>query len=312
VSRPPTEVSDTGPRVWAIVGATGTGKSDLALRLAEALRKTGNPAEIVNADAMQLYRGMDIGTAKLSVDERRGVPHHLFDVREVTQDAAVAWYQPLARAAIEGIHARGGDAVLVGGSGLYVSSVIFDFRFPPRDPEVRERLERELDEQGAGALFARLQQADAVTASRVDPKNGRRIVRALEVIEQGAQTHGAALPDEPLLWHPRTRILGVSADRAELVARLDARVERMWEQGMLDEAARLRADGIERGTTAPRAIGYAQALAQLAGEKTEAEAIAETQALTRRYARRQVSWFKRYPGIEWLSPMSDPHDILAG
>lgn len=312
MSRPPTEVSDTGSRVWAIVGATGTGKSDLALRLAEALRETGNPAEIVNADAMQLYRGMDIGTAKLSVDERRGIPHHLFDVREVTQDAAVAWYQPLARAAIAGIHARGGDAVLVGGSGLYVSSVIFDFRFPPRDPEVRERLERELDEQGAGALFARLQQADAVTAARVDPKNGRRIVRALEVIEQGAQTHGAALPDEPLLWHPRTRILGVSADRAELVARLDARVKRMWEQGMLDEAARLRADGIERGTTAPRAIGYAQALAQLAGEMTETEAIAETQALTRRYARRQVSWFKRYPGIEWLSSMSDPRDILAG
>lgn len=312
MSRPPTEVSDTGSRVWAIVGATGTGKSDLALRLAEALREIGNPAEIVNADAMQLYRGMDIGTAKLSVDERRGIPHHLFDVREVTQDAAVAWYQPLARAAIAGIHARGGDAVLVGGSGLYVSSVIFDFRFPPRDPEVRERLERELDEQGAGALFARLQQADAVTAARVDPKNGRRIVRALEVIEQGAQTHGAALPDEPLLWHPRTRILGVSADRAELVARLDARVKRMWEQGMLDEAARLRADGIERGTTAPRAIGYAQALAQLAGEKTETEAIAETQALTRRYARRQVSWFKRYPGIEWLSSMSDPRDILAG
>lgn len=312
MSRPPTEVTDTGSRVWAIVGATGTGKSDLALRLAEALREIGNPAEIVNADAMQLYRGMDIGTAKLSVDERRGIPHHLFDVREVTQDAAVAWYQPLARAAIAGIHARGGDAVLVGGSGLYVSSVIFDFRFPPRDPEVRERLERELDEQGAGALFARLQQADAVTAARVDPKNGRRIVRALEVIEQGAQTHGAALPDEPLLWHPRTRILGVSADRAELVARLDARVKRMWEQGMLDEAARLRADGIERGTTAPRAIGYAQALAQLAGEKTETEAIAETQALTRRYARRQVSWFKRYPGIEWLSSMSDPRDILAG
>lgn len=312
MSRPPTEVSDTGSRVWAIVGATGTGKSDLALRLAEALREIGNPAEIVNADAMQLYRGMDIGTAKLSVDERRGIPHHLFDVREVTQDAAVAWYQPLARAAIAGIHARGGDAVLVGGSGLYVSSVIFDFRFPPRDPEVRERLERELDEQGAGALFARLLQADAVTAARVDPKNGRRIVRALEVIEQGAQTHGAALPDEPLLWHPRTRILGVSADRAELVARLDARVKRMWEQGMLDEAARLRADGIERGTTAPRAIGYAQALAQLAGEKTETEAIAETQALTRRYARRQVSWFKRYPGIEWLSSMSDPRDILAG
>lgn len=299
-------------RLWAIVGATGTGKSDLALALAEALRERGNPTEIVNADAMQLYRGMDIGTAKLSVEQRRGVPHHMFDVRDVTEDAAVAWYQPLARAAVHGIRERGGDAILVGGSGLYVSSVIFDFRFPPRDQLVRARLERDLEEQGACALYARLQEADAATAARVDPKNGRRIVRALEVIEQGAHTYGAALPDEPELWHAPTRILGLHVDRAELVPRLDARVERMWEDGMLDEVARLRDAGIARGTTAPRAIGYAQALAQLAGEKTEAEAIAETQALTRRYARRQVSWFKRYPGIEWVSPMSDPAGILAG
>jgi len=298
--------------LWAIVGATGTGKSDLAVGLAEALRERGNPAEIINADAMQLYRGMDIGTAKLPVAERRGIPHHLLDVREVTEDAAVAWYQPLARAEITRIHERGGDAILVGGSGLYVSSVIFDFRFPPRDRAVRARLERELDESGAAALFARLREADAATAARVDPKNGRRIVRALEVLAQGAQTHGAALPDEPQLWHPRARILGLHIDRALLVDRLDRRVERMWEQGMLDEVVRLREAGIERGTTAPRAIGYAQALAQLAGDKTEAEAIAETQALTRRYARRQVSWFKRYPGIEWIPPVSDPRGILAG
>ncbi len=299
-------------RLWAVVGATGTGKSDLALGLAETLRARGNPAEIVNADAMQLYRGMDIGTAKLSPAERRGIPHHMLDVRDVSEDAAVAWYQPLARAAIDGIHARGGDAILVGGSGLYVSSVIFDFRFPPRDPEVRELLERELEELGAAALFARLQQADAATAARIDPKNGRRVVRALEVLAQGAKTHGAALPDEPQLWHPRTRVLGLQVERAELVERLDRRVERMWAQGMLEEVARLRAAGIERGTTAPRAIGYAQALAQLAGEVAEGEAISDTQALTRRYARRQVSWFKRYPHIEWISPMSDPHDILAG
>ncbi|MGO1506535.1 MAG: tRNA (adenosine(37)-N6)-dimethylallyltransferase MiaA [Microbacterium sp.] len=298
-------------RLWAIVGATGTGKSDLALKLAEALRERGNPAEIVNADAMQLYRGMDIGTAKLPVSERRGIPHHLLDLRDVTDDAAVAWYQPLARAAIEDIHSRGGDAILVGGSGLYASSVLFDFRFPPRDQAVRERLEHELETLGAAALFARLRETDADTAARVDPKNGRRIVRALEVLEQGAQTHGAVLPDQPQLWHAPTRILGVHVDRPELVERLDRRVDRMWAQGMLEESARLRDQGIERGTTAPRAIGYAQALAQLAGEKTEAEAIAETQALTRRYARRQVSWFKRYPGIEWLSPMADPRVILA-
>lgn len=304
------EKASGAPRVWTIVGATGTGKSDLALDLAEALRARGNPAEIVNADAMQLYRGMDIGTAKLSPSERRGITHHMLDVRDVTEDAAVAWYQPLARAAIDDIHARGGDAILVGGSGLYVSSVIFDFRFPPRDPQVRARLERELEEQGAARLFARLQQADAATAARVDPKNGRRLVRALEVLEQGADTHGAALPDEPRLWHPSTRLIGLRVERAELVERLDRRVEQMWANGMLDEVAQLRAAGIERGTTAPRAIGYAQALAQLTGEKTEAEAIAETQALTRRYARRQVSWFKRYPGLEWVSPMSDPRGIL--
>lgn len=298
------------PRLWAIVGATGTGKSDLALRLAAELRARGNPAEIVNADAMQLYRGMDIGTAKLPLEERRGIPHHLFDVREVTDEAAVAWYQPLARDVIAGIHARGGDAILVGGSGLYVSSVIFDFRFPPRDAAVRERLERELESLGAGALYARLQTLDAATAARVDPMNGRRIVRALEVLEQGSATHGAVLPDEPVLWHPGTRILGVHVERPELVERLDRRVERMWEQGLLDEVAALRPQGLEQGVTARRAIGYAQALGQLAGEKTEAEAIAETQALTRRYARRQVSWFKRYPEIEWISPMSEAGDIL--
>ncbi|WP_243225057.1 tRNA (adenosine(37)-N6)-dimethylallyltransferase MiaA [Microbacterium sp. CIAB417] len=298
-------------RLWAIVGATGTGKSDLALRLAGALRERGNPAEIVNADAMQLYRGMDIGTAKLPVDERRGIPHHLFDVREVTQEAAVAWYQPLARSMIEEIFARGGDAILVGGSGLYVSSAIFDFRFPPRDAAVRERLERELEEHGAGALFARLTALDAATAARVDPKNGRRIVRALEVLEQGAATHGAALPASPLLWMPDTRILGVHVERSELVQRLDRRVERMWEQGMLDEVVALREQGLEDGVTARRAIGYAQALAQLAGDMSQGEAIAETQALTRRYARRQVSWFKRYPGIDWVSPVSDVDAILG-
>ena len=290
----------TSPRLWAVVGATGTGKSDLALDLAEALRAQGNPAEIVNADAMQLYRGMDIGTAKLPVHERRGIPHHLFDVREVTDEAAVAWSQPLARRAGADIHGRGGDAILVGGSGLYVSSVIFDFRFPPRDAALRERLEGELDRLGAAALFERLRAADPTTAERIDPRNGRRIVRALEVLEQGSATHGAALPEKPELWHAATRIVGLQAPRDVLVERLDRRVERMWADGMLAEVAGLREAEIERGTTAARAIGYAQALRQLSGELTEAEAIAETQALTRRYARRQVSWFKRYPELEWV------------
>lgn len=297
-------------RLWAIVGATGTGKSDLALDLAETLRGTGNPAEIVNADAMQLYRGMDIGTAKLAPDERRGIPHHLFDVRDVTEEAAVAWYQPLARAAITAIHARGGDAILVGGSGLYISSVIFDFQFPPRDPDVRARLEKESESEGTAALLERLRALDPQTAARIDPKNGRRIIRALEVIEQGADTHGAALPEEPVFWHPHTRLVGLRVDRPDLVARLDARVERMWAAGLLDEVAVLRERGIEQGVTARRAIGYAQALGQLQGAMSEAEAIAQTQALTRRYARRQVSWFKRYRGLEWYEHPVSPAEIL--
>ncbi|WP_227468318.1 tRNA (adenosine(37)-N6)-dimethylallyltransferase MiaA [Microbacterium sp. YJN-G] len=302
-----------GRRLWAVVGATGTGKSDFALDLAETLHRQGNPAEIVNADAMQLYRGMDIGTAKLSVAERRGIPHHLLDVRDVTDEAAVAWYQPLARSVITGIHERGGDAILVGGSGLYVSSVIFDFRFPPRDAALRARLEAELDEHGAGALFERLRERDPATADRIDPKNGRRIVRALEVLEQGAATHGAALPDAPDLWHPQTPIVGLHTPREVLVERLDRRVERMWRDGMLGEVERLRDAGIERGVTASRAIGYAQALAQLRREVTEQDAVAETQALTRRYARRQVSWFKRYPGIEWTeSGSAEAQRILDG
>lgn len=310
VPEPGEESADSAPRLWAIVGATGTGKSDLSLDLAHALEARGRRAEIVNADAMQLYRGMDIGTAKLPVSERRGIPHHLFDVLEVTEDAAVAWYQPHARSAIEQIHSGGADAILVGGSGLYVSSVLYDFRFPPRDDALRARLEAELDQHGPGPLLARLQQQDPATAARVDPKNGRRIVRALEVLAQGERTHGAALPEQPLLWRPRTRVLALGVERASLVERLDRRVERMWEQGMLDEVERLRGDGLEQGTTARRAIGYAQALAQLTGVLTQDEAIAETQALTRRYARRQVSWFRRYAEAEWVDALA-PIDVQA-
>ena len=308
----PSASTSEGQRLWAIVGATGTGKSDLALDLADALRREGNAAEIVNADAMQLYRGMDIGTAKLPVDERRGIPHHLFDVRQVRDDAAVAWYQPRARQAVSDIWSRGGDAILVGGSGLYVSSVIYDFRFPPRDPTVRRRLESELEAHGAAALLERLRALDPETARRVDPRNERRIVRALEVIEQGGTTHGAALPEKPTLWHADTRVIGLHVDRSALVERLDARVDRMWESGLVDEVRMLRQQGLEAGTTAPRAIGYAQALGQLDGRLSESEAIAETQALTRRYARRQVSWFKRYPEIRWLEPPVDAEALLRG
>ena len=291
--------------LWAVVGATGTGKTALSLDLAEALAARGRPAEIVNADAMQLYRGMDIGTAKLPVAARRGIPHHLLDVLDVTDEAAVAWYQDAARHEIREIHDRGADAILVGGSGLYVSGVLFDFRFPPRDPQLRARLEVELDRTGPGALHARLRERDPATAERIDPRNGRRIVRALEVLEQGERTHGAALPDRPRLWHAATRVIGVDVPREELVRRLDERTEAMWRDGIVEEAARLRDRGLDRGVTARRAIGYAQALAQLDGAMSQAEAIAQAQALTRRYARRQVSWFRRYEDVEWVATAAD-------
>ncbi|MET0295920.1 MAG: tRNA (adenosine(37)-N6)-dimethylallyltransferase MiaA [Microbacterium sp.] len=301
---------DRAPRLWAVVGATGTGKTSLSLDLAERLTESGRPAEIVNADAMQLYRGMDVGTAKLPVVERRGIRHHLLDVLDVTEEAAVAWYQDAARAAVREIHDRGADAILVGGSGLYVSSVLYDFRFPPRDEALRAGLEAELDDLGPGVLYARLRDADPHTAERVDPRNGRRIVRALEILALGEATHGAALPDEPVPWHPVTRIVGVQVPRDELVGRLDRRVEDMWRDGLVDEVVRLRDIGLERGITARRAIGYAQALAEIVGEQTRAEAIAETQALTRRYARRQVSWFRRYEGIEWVESGHDARALV--
>lgn len=306
---PPTAPQPTPSTLWAVVGATGTGKTALSLALAEALQRRGRRAEIVNADAMQLYRGMDIGTAKLPVAERRGIAHHLFDALEVTDEAAVAAYQRRAREVIAGVFAQGGDAILVGGSGLYVSSVLFDFRFPPHDEALRAELEAALAASGPGALLQRLRDLDPSAAARVDPHNARRIVRALEVAISGGDFAGA-LPSEPSRWHQRTRIIGVALPRAELVARLDERVVSMWRAGLVDEAAALRTAGLDDGVTARRAIGYAQALAQLDGELDEAEATATTQALTRRYARRQVSWFKRYRGVEWVAPDVDVDALL--
>ena len=291
-----------------IVGPTGTGKSELSLDLAESLRAEGTAAEIVNADAMQLYRGMDIGTAKLGADEQRGIPHHLLDVLTVTDEAAVARYQTEARTAIEDILARGAVPILVGGSGLYVSSVVYDFQFPATDPVLRARLEADLVEQGPGGLYTRLKAVDPGAASRIGPSNGRRLVRALEVVELTGAPHLAALPGEPVYWRPAVT-LGLRAPREELTARLDARVDRMWAGGLLDEVRGLIPAGLETGITASRAIGYAQALGQLSGRLSQAEAIEQTQQLTRRYARRQVSWFKRSPDTHWID--YDAPDRLA-
>lgn len=289
----------------AVVGATGTGKSALSLDLAEAYAAQGISTEIVNADAMQFYRGMDIGTAKLPVAERRGIQHHMLDVLDVEQEASVADYQVDARAAITGILDRGAIPILVGGSGLYVSSVLFDFRFPGTDPVVRERLEAELLAEGTGALHRRLKEKDPGAAAAIGASNGRRLVRALEVIEITGEPFGSGLPDEDSYWHP-TRIVGVQAPRDQLVQRLDARVHQMWADGLLDEVRGIGANRM--GVTAARAIGYSQAIAQLDGSMTESEAIEQTAALTRRYARRQVGWFRRYPATTWLES-DDPQRV---
>lgn len=283
----------------AIVGATGTGKSELSLDVAEALQASGHTAEIVNADAMQLYRGMDIGTAKLPEGERRGIPHHLLDVLDVTQEASVAAYQQAALEAIAEVRRRGVVPILVGGSGLYVSSVLFDFRFPGSDPVIRASLEREALEGGNSALFEKLRSADAAAATAIGPHNTRRIIRALEVIEITGEPFGSGLPDESRTREPTT-IIGLRAPRSTLVTLLDARVDRMWEHGLVEEVRGLLELGLDRGVTARRAIGYAQAIEQVQGELSESDAIQATSVLTRRYARRQVSWFSRYPTVRWL------------
>ncbi|GAB3617955.1 tRNA (adenosine(37)-N6)-dimethylallyltransferase MiaA [Okibacterium endophyticum] len=258
----------------------------------------------MNADAMQLYRGMDIGTAKLPAELRQRVPHHLLDVLDVTDEATVSRYQTEARAVVGAILDRGNWPILVGGSGLYVSSVIFDFQFPGSDPMIRARLEDELAQQGSGALYRRLRDVDPDAAARIGAQNARRIVRALEVAEITGEPVSGSLPDEPVYWTPAT-IIGLRAPRNELTTRLDRRVLQMWRDGLVDEVSRLRDRGLESGVTARRAIGYAQALGELTGELTRAQAIELTQQLTRRYARRQMSWFTRYRDALWFDYDSD-------
>lgn len=283
----------------AVVGPTAVGKSDLAVEVALRMEeRTGRRAEVINADSMQLYRGMDIGTAKLTEEERRGVPHHLFDVWEVTEAADVASYQAMARARVEECADRDVLPVLVGGSGLYVRAVLDHLNFPGTDPAIRARLEAELEEVGPGVLHTRLAEADPAAAGAILPGNGRRIVRALEVIELTGRPFTANLPDHTS-FYPCLQI-GLTAPRSELDERIDLRVDRMWDEGLLEEVRRLDALGLRRGRTASRALGYAQALAQLDGGLSETEARASTAQATRRFARRQESWFRRDPRVRWL------------
>lgn len=284
--------------VIAVVGPTAAGKSELSLTLARTLG-----GEVVNADSMQLYRGMDIGTAKLTAAERAGVPHHLLDIWPVTQAASVSEYQQLARQVIDAIRARGQTPILVGGSGLYVRAAIDRLQFPGTDPRVRDRLEHELARIGPAALHARLAAADPAAAAVILPGNGRRIVRALEVIELSGKPFSATLPDYESVY-PVVQ-LGISMPRAVLDQRIADRVARMWQRGLVAEVRRLEAAGLRDGRTASRALGYAQVLRFLAGQCTEAEAAEQTITATRRFVRRQESWFRRDPRVTWLAAGDD-------
>ncbi|MGW7517114.1 tRNA (adenosine(37)-N6)-dimethylallyltransferase MiaA [Streptomyces sp. NPDC054796] len=295
----------SAPPVVAVVGPTAAGKSDLGVALARHLG-----GEVVNADSMQLYRGMDIGTAKLTPEERAGVPHHLLDVWEVTEAASVAEYQRLARARIDLLRAEGRTPVLVGGSGLYVRGAIDAMEFPGTDPAVRSRLEAELAEHGPGELHRRLAAADPEAARAILPGNGRRIVRALEVIEITGRPFTANLPGHESVYD--TVQIGVDVARPELDARIADRVDRMWRAGLVDEVRALEAAGLREGRTASRALGYQQVLSALAGECTEEEARTETVRATKRFARRQDSWFRRDPRVHWLSGAADDRGQLTG
>jgi tRNA dimethylallyltransferase len=283
----------TGPPVVAVVGPTATGKTALAVEL--ALRLGG---EVVNADSMQLYRGMDIGTAKPDAAERRGVPHHLLDLWPVRQAASVAEYARAARAEIDRLRAAGVLPLLVGGSGLYVRAVLDDLDIPGTDPAVRARLSAELAESGPAALHARLAALDPAAAAAVLPSNGRRIVRALEVVELTGGPFRATLP-EPRPHYPAV-VVGLDRGTADLDARVADRVDRMWAAGFVAEVEALAAEGLREGPTASRALGYAQVLAQLDGELTAAEARERTVTATRRFVRRQRSWFRRDPATTWF------------
>jgi tRNA dimethylallyltransferase len=283
-------------KVIVICGATATGKSDIALDIAERIG-----AEIINADSMQLYRGMDIGTAKLKVAERRNVSHHMLDVLDVTEDSTVAWYQERARSAIAEIHSRGLHAIIVGGTGLYIKAILDDLNFPDTDPQIRANLEKLGEEFGANYLFERLQDLDPAAALAIDRANIRRIIRALEVIEITGKPFTANLPREDSSRFPDALQFGLVMDREHLRERIDLRVDRMWEEGFVAEVDELITQGIRRGSTAQRALGYAQILAMRAGTLSEDEAKEETKRASRQYARRQETWFSRDQRIQWVA-----------
>ncbi|AFR28425.1 tRNA (adenosine(37)-N6)-dimethylallyltransferase MiaA [Arthrobacter sp. Rue61a] len=277
--------------VIAVVGPTGSGKSDLGVNLALAL-----DGEVINADALQFYRGMDIGTAKITVEERRGVPHHLLDSMDVTQEASVADFQDECRAAINDIHSRGKRAILVGGSGLYVRAALDVLEFPGTDPTLRKELEEQYENNGLAPLRARLEEVDPVSAARLG--DARRVIRALEVHGLTGRPFSSFMPQREY-FQPALQI-GLEVDREQLRERLAVRVHRMVEAGLQQEVERLDAVGLRSGKTASRALGYAQFLKVLDGEMTADTAAEETIVATRQFARRQLTWFRADPRITWL------------
>ena len=290
--------------VVAVVGATASGKTGLSLDLAERLG-----GEVVNTDAMQVYRGMDVGTAKLPVAERRGIPHHLLDVLEVTQPATVALFQRWARDVVADVRGRDATPVLVGGSALYTRAILDRFEFPGTDDSLRRELEAELERVGSAALHERLQGVDPAAAAQILPDNGRRVVRALEVIALTGRPFSASLPTLEYA-DPLTVQIGVDIDRPTLTARIEARVDAMFAGGLVDEVEALLARGLEDGRTAGRAIGYREVAGYLRGDRTLAEAVEQTKAATRRFARRQDAWFRKDPRIVWV-PYDDPGRVDA-
>ena len=292
-------------KLIVICGATATGKSDLAVSLAKEI-----DAEIINSDSMQLYKGMDIGTAKLSIEERQGIPHHLLDVLDVTQDANVAWYQTQARAKITEIQARGKSVVVVGGTGLYIKAILDELNFPDTDPAVRAALEKEVEELGAHVLFERLEKLDPAAALAIDRANTRRIVRALEVIEITGKPFTANLPRKDSELYPNAKQFGLVMDRETLAERISVRVDRMYDAGLVQEVDECIKAGITTARTAQLALGYAQVIAMRNGELTLEAAIEETKRATRQYSRRQETWFSRDARIKWISPIQPRLEII--
>ncbi len=289
--RPAGPLSGQPAPIVAVVGPTGSGKSDLAIALALELG-----GEIINADALQFYRGMDIGTAKVPLEERQGIPHHLLDVLDVREEASVASYQLEARAAIADIRARGRVPVLVGGSGLYVRAVLDRLEFPGTDPAARERLEAELASVGAAGLRARLAQVDPASAARV--KDDRRLVRALEVFELTGRPFSSFMPARE--YNSPAVQIGLAVDRDALRARLAERVHAMVRAGLRQEVRELEPQGLREGRTASRALGYQQFLDVLDGTRSEADAVEDTIAATRKFAKRQLTWFRGDPRVSWV------------